>query len=139
MQVRQKSVGSGLGLVITRELARRMGGDVTIESQPGDGSCFTLTLMAGMHAEEPIIASHVDTSHPGAATLAGARILLVDDNDINRMVARYMVEPTGAEVTEAASGLQRCVCSQKSLMIWCCSTPACRSCREKKRSAVCAP
>lgn len=100
----QKSVGSGLGLVITRELARRMGGDVTIESQPGDGACFTLTLMAGMRVDEPIIAAHADASHPGAVTLAGARILLVDDNDINRMVARYMVEPTGAEVTEAASG-----------------------------------
>lgn len=100
----QKSAGSGLGLVITRELARRMGGDVTIESQPGDGACFTLTLMAGMRVDEPIIAAHADASHPGTATLAGARILLVDDNDINRMVARYMVEPTGAEVTEAASG-----------------------------------
>ncbi|WP_439636174.1 ATP-binding protein [Oceanicaulis sp.] len=103
----QKSAGSGLGLVITRELARRMGGDVTLDSQPGEGSCFTLTLTAGVNVQNTVALaaqSQADAAHPGATLLSGARVLLVDDNDINRMVARYMVEPTGAEVIEAASG-----------------------------------
>lgn len=102
----QKSAGSGLGLVITRELARRMGGDVTIESRPGEGACFTLTVIAGMSTDEAGIARDADASQPVTTTLAGARVLLVDDNDINRMVARFMVEPTGADVIEAASGAQ---------------------------------
>ncbi|WP_421856142.1 ATP-binding protein [Oceanicaulis sp.] len=102
----QKSAGSGLGLVITRELARRMGGDVTIESRPGEGACFTLTVIAGVSTDEAGAARDADASQPVTATLAGARVLLVDDNDINRMVARFMVEPTGADVIEAASGAQ---------------------------------
>ena len=108
---RRKSTGSGLGLVITRELARRMGGDVTIQSKLGEGACFTLSLIAGVSGDQESAETGGTVStdaapRAGATTVSDARILLVDDNDINRMVARYMLEPAGAQVIEAASGAE---------------------------------
>jgi len=103
---RQGQGGSGLGLVITRELARRMGGDVSVESEKGKGSRFVLTVVARLTPAQPQPAVRRDADAPSEARLADARILLVDDNAINRMVARYMLEPEGARVTEAESGAQ---------------------------------
>ena len=97
--------GSGLGLVITRELARRMGGDVSVKSVKGEGSQFTLSVVARLTPGRAAPASAgVERAQHGR--LKGARVLLVDDNAINRMVARYMLEPEGAAVTEAESGAQ---------------------------------
>jgi CheY-like chemotaxis protein len=100
--------GTGLGLVITRKLARVMGGDVYVRSDPGKGSVFTLTLIAQLpeapphpstymhHAEEP--------RHLGA--FKGKRILLVDDHPLNRRVARLFLDPEDFVVTEAEDGMQ---------------------------------
>ena len=98
--------GSGLGLVITRELARRMGGDVSVESAPGQGSTFTLTVVARLAPGQVQVSAERKPDAAQTGRLSGARILLVDDNAINRMVARYMLEPEGADVTEADSGAQ---------------------------------
>jgi len=96
----RKHAGAGLGLVIARELARRMGGDVTVESASGEGSRFTVTILAGEAARADI----EPEDDGGRAGLEGLKVLLVDDNEVNRIVARCFVEPSGAVVTEAASG-----------------------------------
>jgi signal transduction histidine kinase/ActR/RegA family two-component response regulator len=96
----RKHGGAGLGLVIARELAQAMGGNVALRSIPGEGSCFTVTLRAGEAA--PDISGQQSQI---AGRLAGARVLLVDDNEINRLVARCFLEPAGATITEADSGL----------------------------------
>jgi PAS domain S-box-containing protein len=92
--------GSGLGLAITRRLARMMGGDVTFRSTEGEGSTFTLTIAA------PPAQAAVALEAADAAMLQGLRVLVVEDNATNRMVARRILEQLGAVVETADDGLQ---------------------------------
>ena len=120
--------GTGLGLAIARRLARMMGGDITVASKPGQGSVFTMTFQAKVPetdsqteprtAEAPspplLVADTGKTTTekrrpPRIATpnsLRGTRVLIVDDNAVNRRVARLFVEPLGMVATEAANGLE---------------------------------
>jgi len=91
--------GSGLGLTITRRLAEMLGGGVDFRSEPGVGSCFTLTIAAP--PAQPVEASH----DAGGEALAGLRILLVEDNPTNQMVASRILEYLGGEVHCADDGL----------------------------------
>lgn len=93
--------GTGLGLVISRELVRLMGGDITVESERGKGSTFTVSLAVGA-VEAPPSEDHV----PSSETVRPMKILLVDDHDINRRAISLMLEPLGAEVTTACSGAE---------------------------------
>ncbi|MEK8046793.1 PAS domain-containing hybrid sensor histidine kinase/response regulator [Ideonella margarita] len=105
--------GSGLGLVITRGLALRMGGDVLVHSVPGQGSCFTLQLpaveRAGIEAKRAPEATRPPEVPPAQATV-GQQVrhaLYVDDNPVNVMLMqaiaqrcpamRLHVAATGAE------------------------------------------
>lgn len=92
--------GAGLGLVIARELARRMGGDVIIDSTPGTGSRFVFSFLAAP-GSGLLTAGNAQSDH---GVLYGTSVLLVDDNATNRLVARAFLESTGALVTEADSG-----------------------------------
>ncbi|MEQ9505852.1 MAG: ATP-binding protein [Hyphomonas sp.] len=95
--------GSGLGLAISRRIARMMGGDVTVESIPGKGSVFTLTFRAET-ATVPVPVQ--DTSEPASPShsISGLRILLADDNRVNREVVKLFLAPHGALITEAENG-----------------------------------
>jgi CheY-like chemotaxis protein len=92
--------GTGLGLAIARHLAELMGGEVGVESTPGVGSQFWISARFGVaKADEPLI-----TSFANEIRLQG-HVLLVEDEEINREIAKEMVELTGAVVTEAKNGL----------------------------------
>ena len=94
--------GTGLGLTISRGLVEQMGGQLALESEVGKGSTFAFTLTLPKAPAEALPApteETVDTS-----SLAGIRILLVEDNHINRTVARMMLEPWGVVLEEATSG-----------------------------------
>jgi PAS domain S-box-containing protein len=90
--------GSGLGLAITRRLAQMMGGDVGFVSIPGQGSTFQLQIAA------PACAAPAASQPASADLLSGLRILVVEDNPTNRLVATRLLEALGCEVETASDG-----------------------------------
>lgn len=104
----RKYGGTGLGLAICSNLVRMMHGDLTVESQPGMGSTFSFTAEFGLDAAE--FAGERDFAAPEPAKLremiAGRRVLLVEDNLINRQVAREMLQAAGLAVDLAENGEQ---------------------------------
>jgi len=98
--------GSGLGLSICRRLAEMMGGEVGFESKVGQGSTFWLQVEADACAAPHIGhgAAHVD--EPDTSLFDGLRVLLVEDNATNRLIAGRMLEALGAQVSSAEDGVQ---------------------------------
>ncbi|MEM9138632.1 MAG: ATP-binding protein [Pseudomonadota bacterium] len=84
--------GTGLGLWISRNLARQMGGDLIAHSVPGEGSVFTLTIDA------PAARSDFETA---SATLHGLEVLNVEDVAVNRQIVNMMLSRFGVSLTEA--------------------------------------
>ena len=92
--------GSGLGLAITRRLAELMGGDVAFCSSPGVGSTFVLTVTAPV--TQP---AQGEDDRPLDGVLAGLKVLVVEDNSTNQMIAVRLLETLGAEAAVAGDGL----------------------------------
>ncbi len=96
--------GTGLGLAISSDLARLMGGTITTESMSGHGSTFNLCLPL---AETPQPEIHLPMEMQTAGIfLGGLRVLAVDDDEINRVVLREILEYEGATVVLAKNGQQ---------------------------------
>jgi PAS domain S-box-containing protein len=105
----RKYGGTGLGLAISKRLVNMMGGDVGLDSQVGSGSTFWFTVRLGKATDAvppaPTIAQ--DSAEARLKTqFAGTRILLAEDEPINREVSRGLLEDIGLSVDLAEDGVQ---------------------------------
>jgi two-component system, sensor histidine kinase and response regulator len=89
--------GTGLGLAISRQLATIMGGDITVISQPGQGSTFSLAVTL------PAAPAITSDSAQGLLLAPGTRVLVVDDSTINVEILSSQLEAWGFIVSSAAS------------------------------------
>ncbi|MGV3346522.1 aerobic respiration two-component sensor histidine kinase ArcB [Enterobacteriaceae bacterium LUAb1] len=93
------ATGTGIGLAVSRRLARSMGGDITVSSCPGKGACFTLILQAPQVPEEACALPAKEE-----VPLPILHVLLVEDIELNVIVARSVLEKLGNSVEVAMTG-----------------------------------
>ncbi len=109
------ATGTGIGLAVSRRPARNMGGDISVTSQPGKGATFTLTVHA------PAIAEEVeDTLAEDDMPLPALNVLLVEDIELNVIVARSVLEKLGNSVDVAMTGKAALEMFEPANMTLCC-------------------
>jgi CheY-like chemotaxis protein/anti-sigma regulatory factor (Ser/Thr protein kinase) len=109
--------GSGLGLAITREVVQRMGGQIHVQTEPGRGSCFTVTLPceqapapdrpeAPATAPQPghSLAESPDAPAPAGAVRRSLRILVAEDHAVNQLLIDAMLQRLGHQATLVSDG-----------------------------------
>jgi CheY-like chemotaxis protein len=94
--------GTGLGLAISKRIVQMMDGSIEVDSPPGGGSCFICTVKVKLNKDITL----AENDSKSAVTLAGRRILVVDDVEINRDIIFGFLEDTGAVLDGARDGIE---------------------------------
>ncbi len=123
--------GSGLGLAISRRLARALGGDISVESRIGTGSRFTFTFAAPVsHSTRERSPSSSDSD------LSGLRVLLVEDNPINRLVIAAQLKSFGATIDAVEDGyaaIETTSSTTYDMILMDCNLPGIDGCEATRR------
>ena len=101
----RKFGGTGLGLSISRQLAQKMGGEISVQSVQGKGSVFHVSCLVDVLADTAAEAEQ-DTGAADIPDIGNKKILLVEDNPINQEIALALFEELGAQVQVADNGRQ---------------------------------
>ncbi|MEN8190308.1 MAG: ATP-binding protein [Thermodesulfobacteriota bacterium] len=101
----KKYGGTGLGLAICRQLCRLMGGDIEVVSSPGSGSSFKFTLDFTPCSSDELPEKRKQTAADQSSSIPSMSLLLVEDNEPNRILARMVLEKGNHQVFEAHNGL----------------------------------
>ena len=109
----RKYGGTGLGLTLSKRLSGMLGGDLSLQSDVGVGSRFTLTIGTGpleevtfLHEADDAACSHISAPLPIPAKAVSGSVLVVEDNEVNQLLLDMYISKTGATITIAGDGQQ---------------------------------
>lgn len=98
-----KYEGTGLGLSIVKQLIDKMGGSIQVESEIGQGSCFTVEIPFKIASEADVVQ---ETEPEKTGSIEGRNILLVEDNELNMDISEMLLTDAGVNITKAVNGQQ---------------------------------
>ncbi|MDR1495935.1 MAG: response regulator [Clostridiales Family XIII bacterium] len=108
----RKYGGTGLGLAISKSIIEMMGGSISVESSPGDGSTFIFAVALDVGDEADLMYNNVAEKKPSASyemengSFDGCKVLIADDIEINREIIMTLLEPTGLDFACAENGAE---------------------------------